>query len=163
MKKLALAVVAALLASSAASAHADEWYGWQIMLADAASIGVMFAGANAGGQSGDTLMALGATGFILGGPTVHVAHADYLAAGADVGLRAGLTFGGAYIGARLEPDGGEFAGFVGAATGVALGGLGAMVIDYALLSTSRHPEERREWVTVAPTKGGAVVGLGGRF
>src|SRR5689334_15201926 len=105
MKKLGFMVATAVLLSALPRARADEWYGWQILIADAVSTGVFFAGANAGGDGGNALMSLGAAGFVLGGPAIHVAHADYANAGIDLGLRAGLTVGGSYIGARVGDDG----------------------------------------------------------
>jgi hypothetical protein len=151
MRIIASTVLAVtLFASSAARADAREWYGWQIMLSDAASMTLLFS--NSTGAA-----VVGLVGYALGGPAIHVAHDDAPQAAIDFAGRVFLPIAGGALGAHAQPPCDECDGPPGAViVGILGGALTAMVTDYALLST-------HERVTVAPTKGGALVSLSGRF
>jgi len=138
-----------LLASSAAHAE-SEWYGWQIALADAASIGLM-----ATGQEAPAVVGL--VGWIVGGPIIHSAHEDFAAGGGDLVLRLGLPAAGTFIGLGTSHGCEECEGIpAGAGVGLLAGAVAAMALDYGLLST-------HERVSVAPMRGGGVLLLAGRF
>jgi hypothetical protein len=84
-----------------------RWYGWQLILADAASTGLMIAGALDGGGATmadeHTGVALGTTSFVtflLTGPLIHLAaHERFGTAAISLGLRAGGALVGAGVGA----------------------------------------------------------------
>lgn len=143
-----LALVLTLLIGSTARAEEREWYGWQIAVADALSVALV--------ATGRTVPAvIGLAGYVLAGPTLHVVHGDGAYALADLGLRVGLPVGATLLVVEGSPrcncDGlgvGPIFFAAGAAT--------AMALDYGLLSTHEH-------VGVAPTRGGAVFTLAGRF
>lgn len=147
MRRLVVALV--LLAAAPANAGERDWYGWEIMLTDAMSIGLV--------ATGRTVPAvIGLAGYALAGPTLHVVHGDGAEALADLGLRVGLPVGASLLVISDAPPCHDCDGvgvwplffIAGAAT--------AMAFDYGLLST-------HERVSVAPTRGGAVVTLAGRF
>lgn len=148
-----------------------RWYGWQILLADLASVGAVVVTPATEGKS----LYLGAGGFALGGPIVHVAHGRPAIGAASLGLRLGVPLlaaaAGLYVGGETAvkctpsaADGGcdDVFGAAGAAlAGGFLGLLGGMVaasaIDIGLLA--HEPVERTTppvSVGVAPTKGGAA-------
>jgi peptidoglycan/LPS O-acetylase OafA/YrhL len=145
-----LALLVALLVGSSARTDEREWYGWQIAVTDAVSIGLV--------ATGRTVPAtIGLAGWALGGPIIHVAHEDIAAGAIDLGLRVGLPIGGGLAGAVSGGRCGECEGLPAAAVlGFLAGSLTAMAIDYGVLST-------HERVSVAPTLGGALVSLSGRF
>lgn len=75
-----------------------EWYGWQVLLVDGASLLVMIGGAAA--QSG----AVAGTGGLiyLGGPAaVHWAHGNVAKGFGSIGLRVGAPFVGALLGLAI--------------------------------------------------------------
>lgn len=140
------------------------WYGWQTLVADGASL-TAFAGAMAlyrpsSGATQDLsagLLVLGASGYVLGAPALHLAHdAPWRAAG-SLGLRLGLPGAGLLAGLALAPrcsgslrclDEGLEAGAVGTLLGV----VGAIVVDAATLAfepAAKAPGPLRAW-TVAP-------------
>ena len=72
-----------------------RWYGWQTLLVNAASVGVMAAAAAA---NNETLFWAGAVPLTLGGPAVHFFHDNYAEGILSLGLHAGtpalLALGG---------------------------------------------------------------------
>lgn len=139
-----------LLAARPARAEEREWYGWQIALSDAASIGLMATGK-------ETLALVGGLGWVFGGPIIHSAHEDFGAGGIDLGLRLGLPVVGGIAGFRGSGCVEDCEGLPsGALLGFFLGGVAAMALDYGLLST-------HERVALTPLPGGAVVSLAGRL
>jgi len=73
----ALLVAALILSPRAARAQADEfrpgpWYGWQLMLADAAAVTLLAAPVSPG--AGPVARGLGMTSFLMNGPVIHMAH-----------------------------------------------------------------------------------------
>jgi hypothetical protein len=153
MRKLAVLL---LLICAAFPARADgNWYGWQIVLVDAGTIGLGIAA-----KSG----AIGGAGYLLGGPIVHLAHGDYVEAGVDLGLRAALPLGGAIVGDKISGCTGACdapgAGFL---LGGMAGGAVALIVDYTFLSNHGRPYEARTTAAFTPAAGGGVLTLAGRF
>jgi|HubBroStandDraft_1064217.scaffolds.fasta_scaffold01458_5 hypothetical protein len=126
------------------------WYGWQILLADAASGTLMGAGVGANSAVG-FYVGLG-TYMLLDGTIVHLAHGHGDRALRSLGLRAGLSIGtglvGAVVGAVVavaqngQSSGGcgpclEAAEFGGA--GFASGLFVATILDVALLAFEEPP------------------------
>jgi hypothetical protein len=167
-------------ARAARQAAITHWYGWQTLGVDAGAIGVMFLGA-----STDDLVVLAGLGiYALGGPVVHLAHERPGTAAADLGLRVGapLTAGlvgfGVGVAAFSGCSSGEmfcsrgFAGVGGAALGVLVGYVTAIILDAAWLACEPAPVEekasaapRLRWsprVGALP-RGGATVGVVGSF
>jgi hypothetical protein len=192
---LALATVA----STAASARADdedtrvaaatpyvprppveedtEWYGWQTLVADGASLIVLPT--LAGFSKSPELGVLAGAGYLLAPPFIHGAHGRWGIFAASLGLRLGMPLALAGLGALVDGDcRGDFCLPVGAAIGFVSGVIGAVVLDASVLSyekVSSTSEARRTqqqrgvrgiaWQpTVAPrTEGGFTLGLGATF
>jgi hypothetical protein len=83
-----------------------RWYGWQLVIADVASTGLLIAGAlEAGGTEADEHIGvvLGTTSFVtflLTGPLIHLAaHERFGTAAISFGLRTGGALVGAGVGA----------------------------------------------------------------
>lgn len=75
-----------------------RWYGWQIMLVDAASITAFVVGVQTEDSTGTALWASGLGAYLVGGPFVHVANDRHEHSDDSVGLRLGLPLGGAFVG-----------------------------------------------------------------
>jgi hypothetical protein len=94
-------------------ARADEpaqtWYGYQTLAVDGSAIALALASAKAGpNTTGDVLGGVALAGFLLGGPSVHVAHGHVSKGLGDLALRVGAPvvagLVGGVIGAALyEP------------------------------------------------------------
>src|SRR4051812_39722594 len=116
MARTAAVLLASWIAAGAARAQDAQppgdlrerrWYGWQVMLADAASVGLIYAGAK--GDNG-TLVALGVAGALTLPPLIHLAHGSQGDALKSFAVRAapfGLSLA---IFAATEPDCGEGCG-----------------------------------------------------
>ncbi len=140
-----------------------RWYGWQNLTVDGASVLVA-----------PILPPLGLGGYLLGSPIVHAAHERYLVAGGSLLLRVALPATGAYIACAGDRCRGDL-GALAMIPGLALGALGAVAIDAALLSWQSVPVAKPEAArrserpfaiapNVAPRReGGVDVGLGGTF
>jgi hypothetical protein len=168
-----------------------QWYGWQTMLTDGLSVGLLSAGAvsdNTGAQW--PLGIAGLTGFTFAAPAVHAAHGRWGLAAADLGLRVAALTLGAFVGGevgsatvppspcdRLPGASGCITPFLygmdqtvsGALVGAALGGLVASAIDATVLSREKVlPKEGTgtgfSWSpSLAPMKDGIAAGVTGRF
>jgi len=73
----ALLLAALLLASRPARAQSEEyrpgpWYGWQMILADATAVGLLFMPVSA--EAGPVTRGMGMTTFFMSGPIIHMAH-----------------------------------------------------------------------------------------
>lgn len=101
-----------------------NWYGWQVMMADAASVTSVHLGLE---QRSEELALLGVGGYFFGGPLVHWAHGHVGKGFGSLGIRVGAPIAGAMIG-EWE--------------GLALGFVGAWVIDAAALAHENVEEER---------------------
>jgi hypothetical protein len=166
MRIVALAIVAAAIV--AVPAHADEpapetrWYGYQTFLSDAASTALFMLGPQGTilcCTDRPGLMVLGAAGYLLGAPLVHlIGHDQPGTALKSLGLRVALPIGGAIAGALIggiadsgtthsQDWDGPPGWFIGGAVGFVLGIPLAMIIDWSVLS--REPVEQPRF-SVAP-------------
>ncbi len=149
-----------------AAARATRWYGYQTLLVDAASAGVMLAGT--GARQFGTVTAVGLGAYALGGPVVHAVHGHLDKAALDLGLRVVLPMG---IGATLaattcsRPDtaggDGDSCRMTSVVAGLALGVPIAMLIDSTVIA--REPVPTGPTVAIAPMiddtrRGVAVTG-----
>lgn len=153
-------------------------YRSDVLLADGASIGLVLLAAP---THSPQLAAFGVSGFFLGAPIVHIAHGRGTAALESLGLRAGLPLVGAWIGYRVGPqdiacadaapvEGGLGGGctdqgsIVGMLLGGLAGGVSAMVIDAKFLAKYEKRTAPPSWTaSIAPSHGGATVGVAGTF
>ncbi|MBK8997605.1 MAG: hypothetical protein IPM35_17895 [Myxococcales bacterium] len=111
-------------------------YGEQTLLVDGLSLVVIVA-------SGGSLAAVGGLGYLLGPPIVHAAHGHAGKPFASLGLRVGMPIGGAVIGCAAEGDSsGDFGCLAGAASGFALGIVGAIILDATVIAREDVPRER---------------------
>jgi hypothetical protein len=153
-------------------AETEPSYRWQIAVADASSLALLFTVTDRGALGGGLL-------YLLGGPVIHLAHGEAGRAVGSLGLRVALPIAGAFVGGALwwngqdarckngDPDfcsDDEFN--VGALYGLGLGFLGAMVIDTAVLARP-VPVRKDAGATWAPqlavAPGHLGVGVIGRF
>lgn len=163
----------------------EEWYGYQTLLVDAASLGLMIGGAAMAARSrsdtGGYVALTGAAGYVLGAPIVHWTHGRIGPGFGSLGLRVGMPLGGmfwgALIGAAMDSHHNDSVG-AGAAIGFLGGMAGAILFDAALLAYEKPSERDKEayetaavsakhpirWVpTLAPQKEGATIGVSGLF
>jgi hypothetical protein len=174
MRFLAAAVVLSLTMLSG-SARADvqhtpianEWYGWQVLIADGSAV-VSSVGLTTIDQWEGALYNF-VGGHLLGGPLVHLGHRNYGAAAGSLGLRAALPLLGGALGCELAGRG-DYDG-VGCLPGIVYGGvLGIVVagaIDAAALAHGDAKPKAAKSFEVLPTAGvsanGATFGLQGVF
>lgn len=137
-----------------------RWYGWQILAVDVASIAVLAAG-----EDDALFSSIGAGGWVLGGPAVHLVHGHGGRAVGSLALRLAAPIAGAMIASAACPgdENDEVFGCLdNIAIGLVAGAGAAMVIDIVLAT-----EEVESPPPVAPvlmvTDAGAQVGLAGRF
>lgn len=153
-------------------AETEPSYRWQIGVADAGSLALLFSFTEHGSLGGGLL-------YLLGGPVIHLAHGEAGRAVGSLALRAALPIAGAFVGGALwwnsqdarckngDPDfcsDDEFN--VGALYGLGLGFLGAMVVDTALLARPvplRKAAGARWAPQLAVAPGHLGVGVVGRF
>ncbi len=153
-----------------------EWYGWEIMLTDAASLTLLFAGAMLAGDGDAQLLASGAVAAGVGGLAlapafVHLQHGNPGTAVASIGVRVGLPAAGmlaGYAASCIKDEDQEVACPLSLLFGVVGGSAAALIIDYALLSRSTvavNPRrDARYGLGVAPrSEGGFTLSLGGSF
>ncbi len=152
-----------------------SWYGWQTLIADGTSLLVLPI--VAGVTQSPTLGAVAVGGYFLAPPFIHGAHGRWGIFAASLGLRVGMPVVGGLLGAAAQGDcRGDLCIPVGAAIGVAIGVLGAVALDAALLSYEPEEHDPRyrgqptkpsqtAWSpTIAPRKeGGFTLGLGATF
>ena len=151
-----------------------------VLLADGLSLGLVLLSAP---THSPQLAGLGVSGFFLGAPIVHIAHGRGTAALESFGLRATLPLVGAWIGYRVGPqdiacadaapgpgEGGLGGGctdqgsIVGMLLGGLAGGVSAIVIDAHYLTKYERRVAAPTWsASIAPSHGGATVGLAGTF
>jgi hypothetical protein len=151
-----------------------QWYGWQTLTADGASMLLLIAGAVAAendtvGDSGDTMVTMGLVGYEFAPGIVHFAHGNPGRGFASFGMRLGMPIAGAFLGAATASgcDGFQCEAS-GAAVGLLLGMGGAIAIDAAVFAYDdpERPDQGREGrlvplVAVAPRA--AWFGLAGRL
>ncbi len=158
-------------ASAAAPPADSSWYGWQIVGADLASLGILYGCLWVGdrGSGGDTC-ALALIPWVAGAATIHWAgHGDPARALLSVALHAGLPIAGFYLGRAPCPDCSD-EGNVFPLLGVLVGTVLATVLDaaFSIESTPRAPAgSRPSGPTLTPTidtgGGGLGLGLAGSF
>jgi hypothetical protein len=132
-----------------------RWYGWQIMLADAAGVALIYAGAknNIGG-----LVAAGAITLAAVPPAIHFAH-DAPGDGFISFLIRTVPFGASLaLSGLLKPDCGEGCELLIPLFGLVLSGAGA-IADWMFLSSERV-EPRMSLAPVVPVdhrRGGGLA------
>lgn len=136
---ISIALTLVFVSTNANAGDADnEWYGEQIMAADAAAITwvpfVLLLGNLSGDHiDDDYLVPVALAGYALGGPIIHAAHQQWWQASASFGMRVGLPFVGGYIATKLSGTSDLSAlgpAFVGGLSGVVT----AMAVDYIFLA-----------------------------
>ena len=143
-----------------------RWYGWQLMLADVAAVGVLTLGA---GIDSDGVMLAGYGAYVINGTVIHLVHDRRGHAALSGVLRGGLplTFGLLAAAACDEDDEDrqsfDIIGCGAQVGGAALGGaVVALVIDYAFLSYD--VPDPPVGVAIAPRgEGGITIAIGGSF
>lgn len=164
--------------SSSTVVPKGEWYGWQTLLADGATIAITGLSA----KLPQTEHAYGyffAGGYFLGAPLVHLMNENFRGAGISLGLRLFLPLAGGLaglgIGTATDTNSGGFDLFpLGMAVlGAGIGMLTAVVLDAALIARTSPPETRSALATrphalrIVPTFGvtprNASAGVAGVF
>ena len=160
-----------------------EWYGWQILIADGASIasGAGIALASSGDGKGVGLgIGVGIAGYALAPAIVHWANGQVGPGFGSMSLRVGaplvMAAWGIATGVLVSSDSDTQAAFAG--VGAAAGVIGAIIVDVAVLAHRPVDEAERDRVSGArkkpaiqwmPTanydskRQSAVVGLAGSF
>jgi len=149
------ALVSTLLAGTSANAGETDslrYYGWEILIADAAAWGIMF------GTRGDGFV-LAAGVYALVPPAIHIANDEPLHAGLSLGLRIGAPYIGGQI-AASSSHWEEYEEISPAVGGIVLGFIAAELIDATLLGW--HTEHHVQ-AAYSPTRGGGVLTLSGQF
>lgn len=147
-------------------ASSREWYGWQILTSDATTL--VTTTLLLGSMNDESYGQLNfAAGYLVGGPTIHVAHGNYATAFGSLLLRAGLPTAGGLIGCAAYGHNGEFLGCLpGAALGLMLGMGGAIALDTCVLAYGdEKPKPKTFEVMPSASLGrtGATFGLQGIF
>ncbi|MBK8212404.1 MAG: hypothetical protein IPK71_01525 [Myxococcales bacterium] len=164
-------------AEGARASSGSRWYGYQTLLTDTAAVLLGFSAAATGPVGGVASVST----YFLGAPIVHLAHGNYGAFGASLGMRTvgpvlggftGLGLGALADGCRGGGDSFCGAPLVTAFVGVVGGMLAAVAVDAAVLSKEpREPKlTAKRWdgkpvlaPSFAPSTQGATFGFGGAF
>ena len=144
--------------STSARSTVSEWYGWQTLTVDGASLATTFSGAVT-----PALAVVGLGGLVLGAPIVHLAHERPVAALGSLGLRtllplAGMATGYLAAGSCTEQrQPGDILGpcFLHGVGEAAVGGVIALGLGIAL-DTTLLARETRE---VEPATTGSATTL----
>jgi hypothetical protein len=126
------------------------WYGWQTLLADGASLGLILVSASGHGESLQGFTVAGVLGYFFAPPIVHWAHGNASNGFASLGIRAGgallVVVGavGAYGGGHGSSGGGP--GVALAVAGVVCM-IAAIPIDAAALA---YDEPKRGEMSIGP-------------
>lgn len=150
----------------------SEWYGWQILTADATSMMVALGG-TVSLENGKPAI-LGSIGYLVASPIIHGAHGNGGAALGSLGLRAGLpavgTLAGIFIGAGSgHGESGMYSAAVGGVSGFVLGVGLATFLDTAILAheVKKPTVDEASKVQIRPniavSQKGAQVSLSGAF
>lgn len=146
---------------------ADSWYGLPALVSDMASATLLVSGLEADRDVRAKLLALGFTGFALGGPLNHLDHGQTGHALGSLGLRVAA---GAVSIASVALAQGCFSDNPGSGRGCGLlivsplAVLGAMLVDDAFIAHEPAPPARVSWaprLSAAPH--GGLFSLGGSF
>lgn len=155
-----------------------EWYGWQTLTLDGATLVGAIGGSLAAKSAVPSLVAGGF--FIISGSIVHGLHGRGPAALASFGLRAGLPAAGTLIGGLIgflatvgesnsAVGSGVFGGLFGGALGCGVGVITASTLDAVLLGHETVPDTETKTTsfrlspTVGFTRSGANAGIAGTF
>jgi hypothetical protein len=142
----------------------ESWYGWQTLILDGASIGLMFTGSTAAGW--------GVVSYLFAPSIVHFAHRNVGYGFVSIGMRFGLPFAGILMGAMagscVNGTSNHDCNGDAAVAGLLLGMAGAITVDAAVLAyEQRRPRRRASGMSVSPLlslqPGDARVGLAGAF
>jgi hypothetical protein len=161
----------------------ERWYGWQVVIADGLSIGLLGAGlavasstdgSDSGGASiSNMLFSLALFGYLGGAPVLHAFHErPAMRVVGSLGLRVGLPLVGAGLGLAIANCGssndgsfGDFCELGAVSLGVMIGLATAMVTDAALSFEPIEPVTTG--IALAPAlrveHGRAIGGVIGRF
>jgi hypothetical protein len=120
----------------------SRWYGWQTLLVDGASVAVAGASLTLNEEALAAGLLLGASGYAVGAPIVHLSHGQPVKALVSLGFRA-LTGGAGMLLLGLGASGGMYGLLLGAAAGAMLLP-GAMVIDAAWLAREDVPSSSKD-------------------
>jgi hypothetical protein len=143
-----------------------EWYGWQTLMSDVISSGLLIGGLEMAGNSdsrsaptGYALATVGGAGYVLGAPALHFMHERPAAAAGSLGLRLVLPVLGGLIGSGLAqcppppPQDYGNCGLPELVMGVGVGSLAAIAVDAGVLAWAPVKEE----APAAPRLGFAPV------
>ncbi|MEB2311201.1 MAG: hypothetical protein OZ921_02980 [Sorangiineae bacterium] len=149
--------------SAPAEPSSTRWYGEQTLIADGASLAVFGLGASTRSLSG--FMAVGAIGYALAAPAVHLGHGRVGTAFLDLGQRLAIPglfgLGGALVACQGGNSTGEsFCGLTGFALGLGVGVPAAIAIDAALLAREEVPATPAHTMMLAPMVSHTGGGLG---
>lgn len=125
-----------------------SWYGWQVLISDAASLTLVAAEAASGSDSSGRrgAVTLGGLGYVLAPAIIHIVHGRVAMAPASVGVRlfvpvAGMLLGSAADDCQNPTDGQLFCH--GAVPGLLVGLAVASALDAGLFSWENPPREAR--------------------
>lgn len=146
------------------------WYGYKLLIADAASFGLLVAGMSADMAP---VGVPGLAGMFIAAPAVHLSEGEGGRALGSLGLRllmpvaGGLIAGGLYeLDQKDSRDCDCMGGIFAVAGGMALGLAGAMIVDAAWLGWGKKATAEKSVAllpSLAVTPNGASMGLAGRF
>lgn len=163
--------VAPAPAPEAAAPAETRWYGWEMLLTDAASFGVFVLGMGRDPNENEPFvpaLALGLGTLALSGPMIHAGRGSWARAGYSLALRAGLMLAGAAIGAntrcRYAYDH-EGCPIVNAIYGLAIGGGVAAFLDAVAFGHQpvARPASNDPIFVFVPQRGGGGLAFSGRF
>lgn len=134
----AIAAVGAFATATLAAepAHADEWYGWQTLTSDAATLGLIVLAIKTS-NGGTVPLAVASVGYVGVPIVIHAAHDQPAQAAASAGIRLGLPLVGGITGAILAGGSGDRYGIgalAGGMLGLVVGMVTASAIDAAVLA-----------------------------
>lgn len=142
-----------------------DWYGWQMVLVDAAAIAASLAIGYASLEGLDSASPAGAVLAmsmpLLSGPIVHLAHRRWVAAAASFGMRVALLGLASFIAIEISMSAPLYKEDSNAAltASYGIGSVVASALDAAFLCSPRVPEGTH----VTPTISMSPFGLAGRF
>jgi hypothetical protein len=140
-------VIVAVLALSTA-AHAEPAYGTEIVAADTVSIATLVF-------SGGKLAPLGALGYLVAAPVLHLSHHHGGRAVASVAMRAVVPIAAIALGARAT-DSDDDEGWI-------IGALAGFVVGVAITTADDERPHAIAPVLLPVRDGGLTVGISGRF
>ena len=142
-----------------------SWYGWQTLLVDGAAAVVIVASTLTLGNGNDlkpfwATVGIGLTTYGLGAPLVHGLHGNVDAGFGSAALR--LVVGGlGFFSVAVFAGTGVF--YPGLAVALVAPVIDATVLAYETVPAAASTKRTRLNPTVAPTNGGATLGLAGSF